>query len=76
MARRNMVKVAESMVRKIPAEYDLTFSELCELHEMEKWDAYTTAFHYGFALALRMVRREEQRARKKARAGQEAQGRA
>lgn len=76
MAIRNMVEVAKSTENKVPVWYQLTIKELETLYEMEKWDAFSTAFHYGFALALRMVKRDAQKARAEARAGQEKQGRA
>ena len=58
MAIRNMVEVAKSTENKVPVWYQLTIKELETLYEMEKWDAFATAFYYGFALALRMVKRD------------------
>lgn len=74
MACRKMAAVANLTAGKIPEVYQLTLGELYELHEMtgsgKEFEAYSMAFHYGFALALRMEKRKAQ----KARAGQEAQG--
>ncbi len=72
MAIRNMVNVAKSTENKIPVWYQLPLEELATLYKMEKLDAATMAFHYGFALALRMAKRDAQ----KARTAQEATGRA
>ena len=69
MAVRKMNAVAKLIEGKIPEAYQLTLDELSELHEMTvrgcSFEAYSMAFHYGFALALRMVKRD---AKKKAKA--------
>ena len=79
MAQRDMVAVADSMSGKIPERYQLTLSELRTLHKMteagEAFEAYIMAFRYGFALALRMAKRNTQKA-KAGQAAQDKQGRA
>lgn len=57
---RNMMNTVDKVKDNIPANYDITIPELQELYEIlqdpnrdGKWDALTTAFHYGFALGAR-----------------------
>lgn len=73
MAQRDMLKVADGMKGKIPPLYQLDLMEIQELCKIARGGdlvkALAVAFDYGFALALRMVKREEQKARKAAAAG-------
>lgn len=70
MSQRNMEKIAKEMTFKVPTAYQMTLEELQRLMMMDDWaQAIGTAFDYGFALALRMVEREAQKARKAAAAG-------
>ena len=54
---RNMVATANKAKGSIPTPYDITYSELQELFVMlgkgDIFDAFTTAFDYGFMLGAR-----------------------
>ena len=60
---RNMLKTVEKVKGDIPTVYDMTCSEMQELHEIlhsgsrdGEFDALSAAFCYGFALGARAER--------------------
>lgn len=60
--KRDMIAIAEATGEKIPYHYDLTMGELQTLYAMGKagkpFEAFVTAFRYGYAMALRATKRQ------------------
>ena len=65
--KRDMIAIAEATREKIPDPYDLTIGELQTLYAMSQagklFEAYGTAFRYGYAMALRATKRQNAAAR-------------
>ena len=70
---RDMMAVAEEGRAAISLPYEMTCAEMTALYMLINkgndgvWEALTTAFYYGFALALRAENNAKRRARKEAR---------
>lgn len=57
--KRDMIKTAEQIKGKVPAQYDMTVLEFQQLHEMlqkDEFKALSMAFEYGFVLGTRAER--------------------
>lgn len=75
---RDMIAIAEAIGEKIPYPYDLTMGNLQTLYAMGKagkhFDAYVTAFRYGYAMALRATKRQTAAAKPPAKRGRKPRG--
>lgn len=65
--KRDMFKVVETM-EEIPSAYDITYGEILSLRNKcmnggadAMYNAFLTAFKYGFALTQRMERNKRKR---------------
>ena len=64
---RDMIAIAEATRKKIPLPYALTVGDLQQLYDMYKagklYEAFGTAFRYGYAMGQRAIKRNAQRKR-------------